>query len=661
MSLLRALYRAVPARPQRGVLAVAGAAVACAALVACAMRANSPDTPATAPAGAAPPAASNESEWPVYNKTYEGVRFSTLKQINRSNVANLRPICAAQLGDAGAFQPGPVIIGDTMYVTTANSTVALDPVSCDIRWQNIYENEEQPVFSTNRGVAYADGRVFRGTSDGRLLCIDAGTGKTVWKVKAADPMEGEFFSAAPIAWKGMLFLGIAGSDWVVRGRMMAFDTATGLEKWRFYTIPEGDEPGADTWKRSGSVPVGGGGSWSTYTLDPGTGELFIPVGNPAPDLRPDLREGTNLYTNSLLVLDALTGKLRWYFQMAPSDGLDLDLGAAPALFTGAGGVPMVSAGSKDGFLYGIDRTTHLLSYRTAVTTVKNGGGLKMAPVEGQEFCPGYLGGVEWNGPAVDPRDQSVFVGSVDWCMFYKPGNNLPQKEHGVPHLGTIVIVPPKVIGKGWVTAVDGNSGKIRWQYHASAPIVAALTPTAGGLVFGGDAVGHFLVFDSRTGDVLLDRDMGGSMNGGIVTYEMKGTQYVAVTSGSTSRSGLGNSGMPTVTIFALGGDSTPMHQTKVAVDPMRERMAKLDAHGRGEYMFGQFCATCHAPDGSGGIGPDLHVYKEAAVVAGFIKAPIAPMPRMYPGLLTDQDVADLADFVAQLKAPVPAPAADAAH
>jgi len=589
------------------------------------------------------------------------VRFSTLKQINRSNVANLRPICAAQLGDAGAFQPGPVIIGDTMYVTTANSTVALDPVSCDIRWQNIYENEEQPVFSTNRGVAYADGRVFRGTSDGRLLCIDAGTGKTVWKVKAADPMEGEFFSAAPIAWKGMLFLGIAGSDWVVRGRMMAFDTATGLEKWRFYTIPEGDEPGADTWKRSGSVPVGGGGSWSTYTLDPGTGELFIPVGNPAPDLRPDLREGTNLYTNSLLVLDALTGKLRWYFQMAPSDGLDLDLGAAPALFTGAGGVPMVSAGSKDGFLYGIDRTTHLLSYRTAVTTVKNGGGLKMAPVEGQEFCPGYLGGVEWNGPAVDPRDQSVFVGSVDWCMFYKPGNNLPQKEHGVPHLGTIVIVPPKVIGKGWVTAVDGNSGKIRWQYHASAPIVAALTPTAGGLVFGGDAVGHFLVFDSRTGDVLLDRDMGGSMNGGIVTYEMKGTQYVAVTSGSTSRSGLGNSGMPTVTIFALGGDSTPMHQTKVAVDPMRERMAKLDAHGRGEYMFGQFCATCHAPDGSGGIGPDLHVYKEAAVVAGFIKAPIAPMPRMYPGLLTDQDVADLADFVAQLKAPVPAPAADAAH
>src|SRR6267154_3760560 len=281
------------------------------------------------------PAPVSESEWPVYNKTYDGQRFSTLAQINRGNLSSLKPVCAAELGDAGAFQAGPVVIGDTMYVTTANSTVAIDAVSCEVRWQNIYPGEEPAVFAVNRGVAYADGRLFRGTADGRLLCIDAATGRTVWTIKAADPSIGEFFSAAPITWKGLLYIGIAGSDWAVRGRMMAFDAATGGEKWRFYTIPEGVEAGAETWHRAEGVKIGGGGSWSSYTLDPRTGELFIPVGNPAPDLRSDLRVGANLYTNSLLVLDALDGKLRWYFQMTPNDGLDLDLGAAPALYMDA--------------------------------------------------------------------------------------------------------------------------------------------------------------------------------------------------------------------------------------------------------------------------------------------------------------------------------------
>jgi alcohol dehydrogenase (cytochrome c) len=621
------------------------AALAC---LACTTNPMTGELPQTATPAASPGAESrSEADWPVYNKTYEAARYSTLAQITRANVSRLQPVCAAELGDAGAFQAGPIVVGDTIYLTTANSTVALDAVSCDIRWQNIYENEEAPVFAVNRGVAYAGGRVFRGTADGRVLAIDAATGRTAWKIKAAEPAAGEFFSAAPIAWNGLVYLGIAGSDWAVRGRMLAFDAATGAEKWRFYTVPEGDEPGANTWKRHAGVTVGGGGTWSSYTLDPRTGELFVPVGNPAPDLRSDLREGDNLYTNCLLVLDALTGKLRWYFQMTPNDGLDLDLGAAPALYSGSGGEALLSAGSKDGFLYGIDRGTHKLLYRTAVTTVKNSDTMRMAPPEGLEFCPGYLGGVEWNGPAVDPSDQSVFVGAVDWCMFFHPGDKPYQR--GIPYHGTVVVLPQKVLGSGWITSIDGNSGKIRWQYHSSSPIVAALTPTAGGLLLGGDVLGHFLVFDSKTGDVLLNRDMGGAMNGGIVTYEKGGRQLIAVTSGSTSRSGLGNSGMPTLTIFALADDTPPVHRVRVAVDPLRGRLAKLDAHGRGEAMFGQFCSTCHAPDASGGIGPDLRVYKEPAVIAGFIRSPVAPMPKLYPGVLTEQDIDEIADFVARLK------------
>src|SRR5258706_7630727 len=457
MSSIRALRRVRSGQVRLVWAPAAIAAAAAGALcVACAWRSGDARGPIS------------ESEWPAYNKSYDGRRFSTLAQINRSNLSSLRPVCAAELGDAGAFKAGTVVIGDSMYLTTANSTVAIDAVSCEIRWQNIYPGEEPPVFSVNRGVAYADGRLFRGTADGRLVCIDAATGRTVWKVKAAEPSLGEFFSSAPIAWKGLLYIGIAGSDWAVRGRMMAFETATGSEKWRFYTIPEGDEPGAETWRRPEGLKVGGGGSWSTYTLDPQTGELFIPVGNPAPDLRSDLREGANLYTNSLLVLDALTGKLRWYFQMSPNDGLDLDLGAAPALYRDGRGASMLAAGSKDGYLYGIDRVTHQLSYRTRVTTVKNSDLMRMPPPEGLEFCPGYLGGVEWNGPAVDPRDQSIFVGAVDWCMFFKPGDK--PYEAGVPFHGTIVILPQKVLGKGWITAIDGNTGKVRWQYHSESPI-----------------------------------------------------------------------------------------------------------------------------------------------------------------------------------------------
>jgi alcohol dehydrogenase (cytochrome c) len=155
--------------------------------------------------------------------------------------------------------------------------------------------------------------------------------------------------------------------------------------------------------------------------------------------------------------------------------------------------------------------------------------------------------------------------------------------------------------------------------------------------------------------------MGGALNGGIVTYDRKGTQYVAVTSGSTSRSGLGNSGMPTLTIFALGDANTATRRTRVKIDPLRDKLARLDPKARGDFMFGQFCSTCHAPDGSGGIGPDLRTLKDPVTIGAVIKAPLPPMPRLYPGVLTDDDIADIAAYVSQLKAPELAAPAAAAH
>lgn len=239
--------------------------------------------------------------WPTYNNGYDGQRFASAKQITPANVATLKRVCEAHLGDAGAFHSGPIVIGNVIYVTTAHTTVALDAMNCAIHWRHVYKPEQDEVYPVNRGLAYLDGRVFRGTGDGRVFALDATTGKLAWQVKAGDPLVGEFFSSAPIAWDGLVFIGAAGGDWGIRGFVIALDAKTGKERWRFYTIPMGNEIGAKSWKSPDDAKRGGGAMWTSYTLDAAAGELFVPVGNPAPDFAPDFRLGDNLFTDSLVV------------------------------------------------------------------------------------------------------------------------------------------------------------------------------------------------------------------------------------------------------------------------------------------------------------------------------------------------------------------------
>jgi alcohol dehydrogenase (cytochrome c) len=584
--------------------------------------------------------------WPTYNNGYDGRRFSPAAQITAANVNALKRVCEAHLGDAGSFHSGPLVIDNTLYVTTAHSTVALDPRNCAIQWRHVYKPAQEEVYAVNRGVAYLDGRLFRGTGDGRVFALDAKTGKQLWLVKKGDPTKGEFFSSAPIAWKGLVFIGSAGGDWGIRGFVLALDAKTGREIWRFHTVPMGKEAGADTWKNPESAARGGGALWTTYTLDAAAGELFVPIGNPAPDYAPDWRPGSNLYTDSFVVLDALTGKLKWYHQFESNDGLDYDFGAAPALYTGVQGAKLLAAGSKDGNVYGIDRATHQVLFKTPVTTIKNAS---TRPSPGGLACPGPLGGVEWNGPAVDPESRVIYVGAVDFCQMIVAGT--PKYIKGQFYFGTSQTpVASQGAGTGWVNAIDGDTGETLWKYHADAPVVAGVTPTAGGVVFTGDLNGNLLALDAHTGTVLYKFSTGGAIAGGVVTYESGGKQYLATTSGNISRGTFSaTTGSPKIVILTIGLDKDEPSIVSVPEDAVAPGGAPGD-HGKA--VFAQYCSACHGAAGEGSVGPSLKgesAKKNLSEAVAFIKDPKAPMPKLFPAPLSEQDVADVAAFVENLK------------
>jgi alcohol dehydrogenase (cytochrome c) len=589
-------------------------------LAACQARASSPD-----------------AGWAHYGGDYGSKRFADLSQITPANVRSLGVACTILLGDDGPFHASPLVVDGVFYLTTSHTTGAFDAANCKKKWVTRYTPEQAYVWASNRGVAYLDNRVYRGTGDGRLIAMDATDGHVVWKIKAVDPTRGEFLSSAPTAWQGLVFIGAAGSDWGVRGHMMAYDAASGKRVWNFVTIPSGNATGADTWKNPRSVATGGGAMWTSYSLDPATGELFVPVGNPAPDWAPGRRPGANLFTDSVLVLNAKSGQLAWWYQLVPNDSHDYDLGAPPALYTDANGVSMVAAGGKDGYVHLVDRRTHALRVKTAVTTLKNDA--VQPTTAGVYTCPGPLGGVEWNGPSVDESRRLIFVGSNDECGTFKLGG--VKDVPGVSYNGGTVS-PGSTPASGWLVALDATTGAVHWKHHLG-PVVAGVTSTASGVVFAGDANGRLYAFASNGGAQLASWTLPGQIAGGIDTYTVGGTQYLAVPNGSVSRF-FGGFGSPRMTVYALGA-------TKNAVVDVRPKGPKIAQSG--EQIYAANCIGCHSAGGAGGAGgPSLKgeaTRKNLAQATAWIKNPAPPMPKLYPTLLTERDVAAVAAYVETLK------------
>ncbi len=497
-------------------------------------------------------AQSNTADWLMSNHDYTGQRYVDLKQINRLNAASLRPVCLYQAGDTKPFHNNPVIYRGVMYITTTFSTVAIDATNCRVKWRHDWRRKSVEIYPPNRGVAIKDGRVVRATTDGFLFALDIETGKLLWerKVIASEKNEGSF-NMAPMIFENLILLGLGISEQGVKGWIGAFRLETGESVWRFNTVPDDGEPGVETWGNAEVRKRGGGAVWAPLSLDPQAGLVYVPVANPAPDFLADARPGANLYTNSLVVLDARTGKLQWHYQATPSDTHDWDLTQVSPLFTTTVGGKtrnLVAVTGKDGLLRVLDRETKEHLYVTPVTTRSNAD----APltVKGVHACPGVLGGVLWNGPAYNPNTNMLYTPAVDWCGVFKKA----EEDRFIPgqiYMGGTYIDDPIEKSRGWLTAVDASTGKVAWRYESSKPMIAAVATTSAGLVFTGEMTGDFLTLDARTGKVLYRFNTGGPMNGGVATYAINGKQYVAAASGSASGFWRAAPGSSTVVIFSL--------------------------------------------------------------------------------------------------------------
>jgi alcohol dehydrogenase (cytochrome c) len=533
-------------------------------------------TQANAATAASPPPPAATGDWPSYNKTLTSDRFAALDQIDTRNADRLKVLCSYDTHQYTGFTTGLIEVNGALIGTTEYDIFSLDPANCHEHWRTHEDYEPATPQGVNRGAAYMDGRLFRGTQDGRLLAYDFRTGKRLWATAIANPKIGETVPAAPIAWNGLVFAGNAGGDIKgVKGRMYALDAATGRIVWEFYLVPkgphdvvrgpEGKSPltGA-TWKNAPGFPITGGATWTSYTLDPDTGLLYVPGGNPAPDFASGPRKGENLFSGSVVVLDAKTGDYRYDFKIVPVDWHDWDVSNPPAIIQTAAGRKILVVTPKNGFMYGFDLSDNRLLYKEPVTRIENATAT-FSTQNAVHFCPGSTGGAEWNGPAYDPDTQLIYIGEVDWCTTAKllSDQDIRAVKNGQPWSGEASKNPYETWGApdpfgdwgGWLYASDAGTGLWKWRARSNFPIQSGVTPTAGGVVFFGDMGGNFYALDASTGSKLWGRKIGGAIGGGVITYTTGGQQKVAVATGLTEV--LWPTDITTAKVSILGLGSNP--------------------------------------------------------------------------------------------------------
>ncbi len=485
--------------------------------------------------------------WLTYNRTYEGDRYSPLKQINTTNIKQLHLLHTFDFGkDISSLQTGPVVVDGMMYFTTDTITYAINAATGKLKWKSARPLKEQSQLRVNRGVAFYENKLFRGSGDAHVYALNATDGKQLWDVKLDVAGPGITTPMAPIAWNGMVFIGNAGGDNVgITGHVYALDANDGHVIWKFDVVPDSGFAHQSWPSTSKGIPVSGGAFWTNFSLDPGNGILYVPAGNPAPDFDIQLRQGDNLFTNCVIALDTKNGNMLGYYQVVRRDLHDWDVDAAPVLITTKSGRKIVASANKDGLLTVMDRSAVMrgpkedisltLQYLYSVpTTTRINPDIPLNRETHTYFKPGVLGGSEWNGPAYSPDYDLIYVGTDDWGA---SGILLPLDSarmippNGANWLGGRYNFDPPSMAKGWLTAFNAKDGSVKWKFNASSPIIAGVTPTAGGLVFTADEKGIFYAFNAQNGKILWQNSTGLPIGGGVVSYSVNGKQYIAVVAG----------------------------------------------------------------------------------------------------------------------------------
>ena len=634
--------------------------------------------------------------WPTVGGNLFNQRFSPLTEINRGNVADLRAKWRTHLDASGVAprysgEAQPVVHDGVIYIVTgADDVFALSVETGRMLWK--YEAQLDPSIDTvccgwtSRGVGFGAGRVYVGQLDGKLVALDRDTGLPEWSVQAERWQDGFTITSAPLYFDGLVITGFAGAEFATRGRVKAYDAEDGSPVWTFYTIPGPGEPGHETWPADNDVwRFGGGTVWNTPAADPELGLLYFQTANANPDFNGSIRAGDNLYTSSIVAVEARTGAYRWHFQTVRHDIWDYDSTNPVVLFDieidGEARKGLAGAG-KTGWVYILDRITGepLIGIEdrpvpqeprqaTAATQPYPTGDafspqhMDIAPegsrlvnegriftpfwIEPRVMKPGPLGGANWPPSSYDPRTQTLYVCANDRIGLFQSGEADPEPEAGERRTGGPFGQTP-IPTLGIFAAMDMTTNRLRWRQLWGESCYSGSAVTAGGLVFVGRNDGRFTALDSSDGTLLWEFQTGAGVNAPSSIFEHDGRQHVVVYSAGNlfARSAKGDS----VWLFSLDGELG-------AADPPRSAAVSAQTNGdadtslvgdsaRGRQVYVSACIFCHGDAGQGGHeGAALTSAIEADLVSRVVAEGRNLMPA-FATVLTPQQVSDVAAYVA---------------
>lgn len=509
-------------------------------------------------------AVSDPNGWAIAGHDYGNTRFSPLKQITSENVGKLQLAYSLSLASLRSNESSPVVIGDTLYVSTSwgpKYVYAINAATGAKKWT--YEPDmPDDVLQyaccdvNNRGVSYADGKIFIGRLDGKLTALDAASGKELWTSKVVDYKQGSVITSPPLVVRDKVITGFGGGEYGVRGALLAFDLKTGKQLWQTYTVPAPGEPGSETWKGDSGLH-GGGAAWLVGSYDAKTDTVYWGTSNPGPWNTGVRSTGdgnfgklTNLYTASTLAIDPNTGKIKWHIQGTPADAWDYD-GVNELLLAdlkiGGADTPVLMKADRNGFFFVANRETGKMisaekyvyanwAKKFDINTMRAEEDPDKRPGPGhpaKDICPNLIGGKNWQPMSFNPQTGLVYIPTNNVCMDWSVSD--VTYKRGVFYLGAEFPTKEGPGGfLGELVAWDPIANKKAWSIKEDLPFNGGTLTTAGNLVFSGNLHGDFRAIDAKNGKVLWSKNLGSGIGAGPVTYSVDGKQYVAIVIGRTA-------------------------------------------------------------------------------------------------------------------------------